>query len=385
MAVKAKVKLDLLVFFSIILGVFLVFGFLKWGGGEEIEEFKIFKKDRAEEILEGLSLDQKIGQVILTGLEGEILVEKEVEMIKGASVSGFILLSKNIQSPEQVQKLTSDIQAAATTSATKELPILISVDQEGGSVTRIDFEGFEKTSQSQIESVEQAYQIGKKRGSELKSLGIDVNFSPVVEVLRDENSYLGQTGRHFANRGKGVLELASAMIKGMAESNVVAVAKHFPGGLGRIFLNPHDTLPEIDISREDLEQDLFPFRNLAGEVEAMMVTHLLYPQIDKENPVAISRIFIKDILRDELGFDGVIIVDDLKMGAVVKNYQPEDYAFKAILSGADLIIIIDRDLAERVRQRLRDEIKRGGLTEKRLDEAVERVLRLRFKVQDKAF
>jgi len=358
----------------------------RFGGIRQIRGIGQVGKDRVEEVLEGLSLEQKVGQVVLTGLEKEIVTEIEKEMIREASVSGFILLSKNIQSPEQVKSLTSEIKAIATTSATRELPVLISVDQEGGSVTRINFGGFETTPQWQIKSESQAFEVGKKRGLEIKSLGIDVNFSPVVEVLRNPNSYLGQTGRYFAGGEEKVAQLSEAMVKGMAEAGVLAVVKHFPGGLGRTPLNPHNVLPEIDIEKEDLEQDLFAFRRLIrirqireiGHIGGIMITHLLYPRVDKENPAAISEVFIEEILRGELGFEGVVVIDDLNMGAVVKNFDPAEYGLRAIEAGADLLIVIDKGMAIEVKERLRQAVEEGKLSERRLDEAVRRVLKMKF-------
>jgi len=387
----------------VVLAIFFI-GFLifrsRFGGIRQIREIGQVKKDEVEEVLERLSLEQKVGQVVLTGLDfsGQAcsfgrpglscLTGEEREMIKQASVGGFILLSKNIQSPEQVKSLTSEIQAVATISATRELPILISVDQEGGSVTRVNFEGFETTGQWQIKSESQAFEIGKKRGIQLKSLGIDVNFSPVVEVLRNKNSYLGQTGRYFAGNEEKVAQLSEAMVRGMGESGVIGVIKHFPGGLGRIGSNPHDVLPEINIEREDLEQDLSAFRELIGirrireigHIGGIMITHLLYPAIDKENPAAVSKVFIEEFLRDELGLDGVVIVDDLNMGAVTKNFDPAEYGLRTIKAGADMVIVIDVDIAERFKKRVKQAVEEGELSEERLDEAVRRVLRLRFKV-----
>lgn len=381
--------LFLFAFLVIFLIGFVVIVFLvkRLGRIRQIREIGQIKKDRVGEILEGLSLEQKVGQVVLTGLDGEAVGQAEKEMIKDANASGFVLLGKNIQNPDQVRNLTLEIQRIATTSATKDLPILISVDQEGGSVTRIDFPGFETTAQWQIESAEQAYEVGKKRGAELKSLGIDVNFSPVVEVLRNNNSYLGQTGRYFVGDEQKVVQLSRAMLEGMAESGVVGVIKHFPGGLGRTGLNPHDVLPKIEIDRSELEKDLLAFRRLIrdirkiGGIGGIMVTHLLYPQIDEDNPAAISKIFTRDILRGELGFGGVVIVDDLNMGAVVKNYEPTEYGLKAILAGADLLIVIDKDMAIEVKERLKQAVEEGVFDEKVLNEAVGRVLRLRFKVK----
>ena len=162
----------------------------------------------------------------------------------------------------------------------------------------------DQTPQAEISDPDQAYEIAKNRGKILKNLDINMNFAPVAEIIRDESSYLAKDQRAFIGDHQRVSALSSAFISGYKDQRISAVIKHFPGGLGRQDDDPHQSLPVLNISRQEVDKDLIPFEKLikTENPQAIMTTHILYPQIDSENPVTTSEKFIRSILRGDLGF-----------------------------------------------------------------------------------
>jgi len=316
---------------------------------------QIFSKTAVIERIVKMPLQEKIGYLVMGVPDG----------IEFSQASSYFLLSKNIDSPNQIKDLI------ATASGDRE-DLIIAVDQEGGSVSRIDW--VDSTSQGEIKDEDQAYQIAKERGEELKKLAINMNFSPVLDQAWLSNSFIGRQGRFF----KGdVGKLGAAMIRGYLDAGIIPVAKHFPGGLGRTSQDPHLVLPSISITREELDRDLGPFKKaIEADVPAIMATHLIYPEFDQV-PVSQSSKFLIDILRQELGFKGVIVIDDLSMGAVKNDYQVGEYAVQSILAGGDLLLVASEKDYQEVIQSLTRAIENNQLPEERIDEAVIKRLRLR--------
>lgn len=281
-----------------------------------------------------LSLEEKVGLLFMVGFDEKELDEKTLAFFQKHNFNAFLLRERNIKDEKQLKQLINSLKIGSLTS-------LIAVDQEGGKADRINFTNIDRTSQAKIKNQEQAYQIAKTRGEILASLAIDLNFSPVLEVVRNNSAYINRSGRAFLGDEEQVFQLAKAMIRGYKERGVISVAKHFPGGLGRRVENPHQVLPVLDINKKEIEKDIYPFKKLIAEkkVRAIMVTHLLYPQIDQQYPSSLSSRFMIDILRKDLGFKGVIISDDLAMKAITNDYSIAQAAKQAFLAGADLILI----------------------------------------------
>ena len=312
-----------------------------------------------------MTLQEKIGCLVMSVPDG-------VEL---SQAGGYFLLSKNIDSPDQLKNLI------ATANGLRE-DLLIAVDQEGGKVSRIPW--IDSTPQIEIANETEAYRIAKERGEELKKLGVNMNFAPVLDQVWLSNSFIGQQGRFFkgdvgpparldsARRAGEAGKLGAAMIRGYLDAGIIPVAKHFPGGLGRTSQDPHLVLPSISITREELDKDLEPFKKaIEASVPAIMATHLVYPNIDKV-PVSRSKKFLTDILRQELGFKGVIMVDDLSMGAVKNNYGVGEYAVQSILAGADLLLVASENDHLEILQSLKLAVERGELPEERIDQSLER-------------
>jgi len=328
-----------------------------------------------------MPLEEKVGALFIIGFNGAKLDAETERFIKSHYFTHFLLLGKNIQDKSQLKSLTSSLcKYPAPTSdhvKARSLQCLISIDQEGGRVNRINFGNIDNTAQSEIKTPQQAYEVAKNRGEILKSLGINLNFSPVAEVLRNENSFLSRQERAFLGDEEKAFRLSQAMIKGYQDAGIISAAKHFPGGLGRQKSDPHQTLPVLNISQQELNQDLTPFKKLiqANQVKAIMTTHILYPQIDPENPVTTSEKFISSILRGDLGFKGAVITDDLIMKGINSQLAVEEAAKRAILAGYDLLIISGpAQTQDRVYQALLQAVRSGEISLRQVNESLKRIL-----------
>lgn len=274
-----------------------------------------------------LNRTQIVGQMLMTTLSGYKLTEEEKYKINTGRISNILLLSKNIQNIQQLKQLTADIYQQASFSAV--LP-LIAVDQEGGLVSRIPW--IEKTAQNLIDSEDQAYKTAWIRGQQLKELGINTNFAPVVESMFP-NSFIAKQKRGFASQSA---VLAKAMLRGYQQAGILAVAKHFPAGLGHVAIDPHQKMPVLNSSTEEIISDITPFTHMIND--PIMVTHLLYPAVDA-SPASASFLFLSSILRQDMGHKSVIISDDISMGAIRNNYNIAYYAKNSLQAGCDMIII----------------------------------------------
>jgi len=232
---------------------------------------------------------------------------------------GGYLLNK----PEQLQNLPQD------------KPVFI--DQEGGKVNRL-LES-PAPSQKEIKDKNEAFLVAKSRGRMLKSAGVDINLAPVLDIAYQPQSFIARDNRSFGKDQERIISLGKAMIKGFHEAGIKAVIKHFPGSLGRTATDPHFYLPIINIPPQELEKDLAPFAALTSDADGILVTHLFYPQIDPHLPASLSPIFINAILRQRLGFQGPVILDDINMKALSQNYSQEEIIRLGLIAGADMFII----------------------------------------------
>lgn len=346
-------------------------------------EFDLGTDMLLERKLMKMSDEEKIGTLFIIGFNGTALNQDTQRFINSHHFRHFLLLSKNIQSESQLKSLTSSLNLENS----GHFPSRIFIDQEGGRVSRIKFGSIDQISQSEIADAGIAYTLAKQRGEILLGLEISANFSPVVEIIRDKNSYLNADQRAFRpDNGyddplyeEKVFQLSAAMIQGYKDGGVISVVKHFPCGLGRQTDDPHQTLPFIDISRTELDQDLKPLKRLIQTKNpgAIMTTHLFYPQIDSQDPVTTSERFISSILRGDLGYQGVIITDDLAMKAISTEQKISSAAKKAFLSGHDLILISGpTQVQAEAYQTILQAFNQGEIPQKRLHASLKRILKL---------
>jgi len=275
---------------------------------------------------------------VMMDLEGTALSAEEAELLAHPAVGGVILFSRNYHSPEQLTQLSRSIRAS------REAPLLIAVDQEGGRVQRFR-QGFTRlppmarlgevfdTDPSQ--GLQLAELCGWVMAAELRAHDLDLSFAPVVDLDFGASAVIGD--RAFHDDPQTVFRLARALITGMRAGGMPATAKHFPGH-GGVVLDSHVDCPEDDRSLENLRGwDMQPFARLIQmDLPAVMMAHVVYSAVDGR-PASFSRPWIQDVLRSELGFSGAVVADDLCMAAAVAMGSPADRAGLALDAGCDLL------------------------------------------------
>lgn len=314
-----------------------------------------------------MSLDEKIGQILIVGFEHSYLDEHIKDMITTYHVGGVNLLGRNVKDIDQVKKLTTDLQTIA------DIPLFIATDQEGGKISRFQFLR-EMTPQIKIKDTEYAEQVAFDRARELRDLGVNMNFSPVVDYVSGRDSYL--YNRTFGATPDTTGELGGAMVRGYIKGGVIPVVKHFPG-YGNIAPDPHKNQAISNITAEELELYLVSFRNIIEDnpVVAIMTAHILIPEVDAKI-ATVSSEFLHKILRRQLGFNGVIITDELEMASA--GVSVEQSAVDAIKAGADIVISTYTPQKQiNIFDRLKEAVLSGEIPEKRIDESVGRILRIK--------
>jgi beta-N-acetylhexosaminidase len=312
------------------------------------------------------------GQVLMVGIPGPRLDAVARELVRDLKVGGIILFARNIESPEQVWELTRDLQHEAMSATGR--PLLIAVDQEGGRVQRL---------KAPFTIIPPARELGTTRtpkdvarlarhvARELGLVGINVNLAPVLDVPRSPRCPLWD--RAYSKDPVNVGRYALAAIKGYMSGGMVAVAKHFPG-LGDTGVDSHEVLPLAQSGDGERTVDLLPFQQaVAAGVPMVMTAHLKVPEWD-ERPATLSAVALQEWLRRRLGFKGVIITDDLEMGAIATSLPASHGAKEALAAGADLLLICNNWAAAWETARL---LATEATLSERGRESAERVLRLR--------
>ena len=326
--------------------------------------------DKIELIIKTLPLEKKIGQMMVVGFKNPYFDDHIKEMIDVYGVGGVNLLARNVNDREGVIKMISDLKLHS------EIPLFIATDQEGGDYVRFKFLS-ELTPQMEIKSIEEARRIAKRRGEELCELGINMNFSPVIDYVNNPQAYLFKSKRVFEATPELIGKLGQAMIEGYREADIIAVPKHFPG-YGNGTLDPHTNFA-VSSGGDEFEKWLVPFQYVIGQAhpEVLMTAHVVVKEID-DVPATLSPVFLIEILRGQLKYEGVIITDDLEM-ASTGDLPIGQLVIQAINAGADMIISTltiskHKGIVEAVRQAVLE----NKINEKRIDESLRRILKLKF-------
>ena len=290
-------------------------------------------------------------------------------------LGGTILFPRNIGSPKSMLKLSKSLRDAWGESG-----VIISIDHEGGRVTRLGepFTKFPPMSEiGKTGDKELARAVGAAMGRELAAVGINLDFSPVVDLAEpDTQKVIGD--RSFGTDPQKVATMAAAFVEGMQSEGVAACAKHFPGH-GSVAGDSHVELPETDACREDMERHMAPFKHLASSgVASVMTAHIKTRCIDPYHPATISPAIVGGILRDKWNYEGVIITDDLEMAAIADSVGVVDGAFMAVRAGADMLMVAhNTDLAVEVRKKLDLAVRHMLLPIEEITSSFERVSRLK--------
>jgi len=325
-----------------------------------------------------MSLEEKIGQMVIVGLDGKAADEHARTMLSEYRVGGFILFKRNIRDAAQTIELINDLKELNSAGA---VPLFFGVDQEGGRVDRMPDEFAKFPTNAEIGKIgDPAFsrQIGRLLAKEIKSLGFNLNFAPVLDVNSNpQNPVIGD--RSFGATAEIVSALGVETMKGIQEENVVSVVKHFPGH-GDTSVDSHKGLPVVNNDLQRLRTfELVPFAEaIRNHADAVMVAHILLPKIDAQYPASLSKTVVTDLLRNEMKFDGVVMTDDLTMGAITEQYDIGTAAVKAIQAGSDIVLVcheFDKEAA--AIEALRAAAQRGELSRERIDESVSRILRLK--------
>jgi len=343
--------------------------------------------DLARSIVQGMSLDQKLGQMVIVEFYGATLNSDLAQMIQGNRIGGVLIENKNgnAQTRDQLVTLNKAIQGQA------HIPLFISTDFEGGIVNELRLITGERPSESAIGATgnpQVAYNAGHSAASDLAALGLNVNFMPIVDVLTNPNNP-GLPMRTFGSDPTLVTNMGRAYLKGLTDGGVVGCLKHFPG-LGSANLDPHFSLPYMNRSLAKLSAvDLVPYRTMINEgiVPMVMVTHILNPQLDLKLPTSLSPNVVTKLLRDQLHFNGVIISDTLWMGGISNTYSLAQAAVLAVKAGTDLLLG-PRGLADTQNMifGLHQAVMNGQISVAQINASVQRIieLKLHYKILTRA-
>ncbi len=384
------------------------------------------QEDVITELLSHMTLEEKVGQMMVvsfrvwqdlsgTAAEAGSTVESRESSAKSARVNvtelndalrefireyhfgGTILFSENIKDAEQTLRLVMDLQAANQQGGG--IPYFVAIDQEGGSITRINFAttGVGNMALAATADPENATKMAQIYGTELQALGINMDYAPVLDINNNpRNPIIGV--RSFSDSPQIVSEFGEAYLRGLKSTGTIGTLKHFPGH-GDTGTDSHTGFPCINKTYEELKAfELIPYETaIAGGADMIMTAHIQFPEIEKETyvsvstgkevylPATMSHVILTDILRGDMGFEGVVVTDSLEMAAIADNFAFEDVLCKTISAGADMLMLpmvydstdLDRlektvDLAVRL-------VKEGKIDEARIDESVRRILTLKEK------
>lgn len=338
--------------------------------------------DPFAEQLAAMTVEEKVGQLLIGGFEGTEIGDQATRLVQEYQVGGLILYGRNIAGAGQLVTLTNGLKALNGDG----IPLFLSIDQEGGGVDRMPPE-VRRTPGAycvgQTGSVPAAQSYGDVLAAECAAFGLNLDFAPVLDVWSNPgNTVIGQ--RAFSADARTVAGLGPAAARRMMDQDVIPAVKHFPGH-GDTAVDSHVGLPVVDKSPEELEEtELIPFRaaiqsaGTDGQVPAVMVAHILLTQLDPERPASLSPAVVTGLLRDELGFAGAVLTDDLTMGAVTQSYGLGEAAVLAVEAGCDILLVCHGpDSVPAVRTALLEAAASGRITAERLDESVYRILRLK--------
>lgn len=334
--------------------------------------------------LNKLTLEEKIGQLFMFGFDALDINDHAMKLIKDYRIGNVILFARNIKTPEQVFKLNQNLQKLAF----KELgvPLFISIDQEGGMVSRITngatfFPG--AMTIAATNDLNNAYLSGKYMGLELINLGVNMNFAPVLDVNNNpKNPVIGV--RSFSDQPKMVAEYGEAFIRGLQE-NVIATGKHFPGH-GDTHVDSHLALPKVSYEMDRLNAvELVPFKHAIQKgIKAMMSSHIDFPALTENGlPTTLSKKCMTGFLREELGFEGLIVTDGMQMKAIQDNYTTVGASLMAIEAGANIVCIChSEELQIKALQYVKESVLNHKISMDTINERVSRVLKFKEELKD---
>ena len=352
--------------------------------GTNGDKSQMTPEERVEAVLSHMTLSEKIGQMLMIGVHGTGIDDDSRFMLSEYAVGGVILFDRNLETAEGVRRFTKELQE----SRHGEPPLLIAIDEEGGPVARMTHILPPPSSQQEIgasgDSV-LARRSAKDVAQELHSYGFNLDFAPVADV--------GDSPRNFSDDPEKTAAFVREAVIGYGEGGILCTLKHFPG-LGKGEADTHLDTVVVNADRNTLEtEDLVPFRAMIapnGEFDGIdpnrffvMVSHITYTALDENLPASLSPAIMTDLLRGELGWQGVIVTDDLEMGAA-DIFPFRELGVRAVEGGADLVLVCHEYAHQQdVYNGLLLAVQNGKISESRIDDSVRRILRAKFALEDK--
>ena len=342
---------------------------------QQIKQENLTIDEKVDKIVASMSQTEKLGQMVMIGIQGTKVDDDSLYMLNQYHMGGVILFDRNMESPEQVKQLTSDLQAQSN----EKVPLFIGIDEEGGDVVRMAEKLTPPPSQKEIGAtgdIEQARTWAIKTAKSLKDMGINVNFAPVADIGSNDK-------RSYSTDANTVIDFVRAATKGYQQENIIYSLKHFPG-IGKGKVDSHVDSSSIDVAKEVLmTEDILPFKTIIDENEPndyfILVSHLKYPALDEEYPASLSSKIMTDLLRNELGYKGIIITDDMEMGAVANHNDFRSIGVKAVKAGVDIVLVChEYQHQQEVYLGLLDAVNSGEISQERIDESVKRIIKVKL-------
>ena len=335
--------------------------------------FELTLEENVELMLENMTIEEKIGQMLIIYDTHETVDKELKEFIDDVKPSGFIINQSNITTFAKTKKYIADLKANS------DIPLIISIDQEGGSVQRL--QNLEDKKATYVPSMfyvgktkdyNLAYEVGKVLAEDMRTLGINLAYAPVCDIFSNPNNkVIGN--RSFGTSPNLVANMCTSLGKGLEDNGIIATYKHFPGH-GDTATDSHTSLPVINKTyTELLNNELIPFKKaIENDAKIIMVAHIAFPSLTGNNtPSSLSKEVITDLLKNKLGYDGLVITDALNMGALTNNYTDEEIYVKAVEAGVDLLLM-PSDAKEAIKA-----IK-NNISEERIDESVKKILLFKY-------
>ena len=343
---------------------------------ESVAQSELSPEQKVDKLVANMSDADKVGQLLMIGIHGKTLNDDAKFMLNEYRVGGIILFDRNMESKDQVKTLITDINKTGKSAGLT--PLFLGIDQEGGAVARMDDKLIKVPPAEEVGKmpVEQAVSLAKQSGTELKDLGFNINFAPVAD--------LGLTyGRSFSTNPDEVVRYAGAIGKAYDEAGLWYSYKHFPG-IGKTDVDLHADTSIVSASKETLlSEDTKVFIDLIKQSKSntytIMVSHAMYQQIDPDHPASLSKAIITNWLRKDIGYNGVVVTDDMDMGALANHYTFGDMAVQSILAGSDILLVChEYEHMQEAYNGLMKAVKDGRISKERLDESVKRILLMKM-------
>ena len=367
---------------SKILIILLVLAILVGCSSKEDKKIIGTKKDiiekKVEETLESMTLDEKIGQMMIIFYRSPSMDDTLKKAIQDVKPGGFILFSENMSSYDGTLNLIKEIKSLSS------IPMFMSIDEEGGRVQRLlSVKGVDVTNVPNMYDVGEkndldlTYSVGKLLAEELRVFGINMDFAPDIDVFSDpNNTVIGK--RSFGSDKELVAKHGVSLAKGLEDNGVIAVYKHFPGH-GNTSVDSHYSLPVLDLTKEELENvDVYPFKEaIKNNASVIMIGHLAVPGLTGNNiPASLSKEMITNYLKNELGYKGLVVTDALNMGALTNYYSAEEICGKAVEAGVDILLMPTS--SRTCLKSVQDAVNNGTITEEQINESVRKILKLKY-------